>query len=470
MSMRITQSMLYSRSLLDIRRSTQGLTQLQQQVASGHRISRPSDDPSSMLRIIPLTSEIRNLENLLENATMSKETLNMSSSALEEGSSIMARMNELLVQGANGAVSASDRASLAVEVEQLLSGMVGIANTQRNGSYIFGGKESQNPPFTLVNDANGKRVVYSGSQSPHVVDVAPGIDTVLYSPGDNVFQARDRSLTQIAGSTGAAPTTFHDTGTGFGQLQVSFDGLSNLPAAITAGSGGPNTALGVLNYDYNATTGLSINGGPRLPTPITDGVFPTGDTPPQTVSLSVSGPVVPATGTFNSNARLSTDGGATSKLVDFSSNTVQVQNSFDSTVLNVDVTNLSAAGTDEVTYQGTFDVFTVLIAAQDTLANKDGLPDIEVQDRLRQLIGESQRAHDDILTGLQESGYRSNSMDLLKDRVENLVVSDEESLSLVRDTDLTEAITALTQKQFAYQASLQISAQIVQTSLLSFLR
>lgn len=79
------------------------------------------------------------------------------------------------------------------------------------------------------------------------------------------------------------------------------------------------------------------------------------------------------------------------------------------------------------------------------------------------------RAHEDILDGLRELGFRSSSMDLLRSRVENISASSAESLSLIQDTDIAEAILQLQQQDLAYRASLQVGARVLQTSLMNYL-
>ena len=66
--------------------------------------------------------------------------------------------------------------------------------------------------------------------------------------------------------------------------------------------------------------------------------------------------------------------------------------------------------------------------------------------------------------------YRLGDMTLVQDRVDGLKINATQSLSLERDTDIVEAIVDFNQRDSLYQASLRVSAEIVQTSLLSFLR
>ena len=474
--MRITQSALYSRALFDIQRGLFRYSQLQTEVATGRRVNRPSDDPAAALRVLPLRGELRDLAQFGENVALARETLDISAASLEDGSSVMQRVRELATQAANGTLSGSDRESISAEVDQLLDQMLGIANSRRGERYLFGGTETGSQPFTLETVGGRTRAVYNGNGQSLEVDVAPGVNTGINVPGDAIFLTRDRGATTFSAapgsqSTGVASFGSGDTGIGFGELQVSFAGFSNLPDNVTAAPGS-NTALGELSYTFDAASNtLSIEGGPpqSVPTPL-DGVqFRTADG--REVSLAVSGAPTPDSGSFTAEANLSTDGGLTSVTVgSFGTGPVAVRNSEDGSMLYLDVNNLDRTGTEDVKFNGTFDVFTTLAELRDVLANGDGFDDGYVRDRVGSLLEEIDGAHNSVLDGLRELGFRSSSMDVLQNRVEGMRVSRTESLSRIEDTDIAESILQLQRQDLSYQTALQVSARVLQTSLQGFLR
>ncbi|MCA8963743.1 MAG: flagellar hook-associated protein FlgL [Planctomycetes bacterium] len=475
MSLRITQGMLYSRALGDVQSGLYRYSQLQQQISTGRRINRPSDDPAGSLRILPIRNDLRNLDQLTNNVALARETLNTGAGSLEDASAAMQRVRELTTQASNGTLSTSDRRSIGAEMEQLLNQMVGIGNSRRGDRYLFGGTENGTPPFELVTVNGHTRAVYHGNRESLEVEVAPGVTTALNVPGDRIFLQRDRGATLFSATpggpaTGAVPTGRGDTGVGFGELEVSFAGLhTDAPSTVTAGAGNTN-ALGQLSFTFtSAPDTLSIGGGPALNLPITDGNFTTADG--RTISLTVTGVPATTTGTFTAKASLSIDGGETvTEVSDFSSSSISVRDSFDGSVLNVDVRTLARTGTEDVKYTGTFDALTTLITMRDLLRNEEGLPDDVVRDRIAQMMTEIDSAHDAVLDGVRELGFRSSSMDVLGNRVEGLRIARTESLSMVQDTDIAEAILELQKQDLSYQAALQVSARVVQTSLQGFLR
>lgn len=475
MSLRITQGMLYSRALADVQRGLFRYSRLQEEVATGRRINRASDDPAAALRVLPLRNDLRDLEQLHGNVALAKETLDTGAGSLEDASALMQRVRELTTQAANGTISSSDRQSIAAEVEQLLNQLVSIGNSRRGDRYLFGGTENSISPFELVEDAGGTRIVYRGNHESLSVEVAPGVTTALNVPGDSIFQHRERGATTFApasgtAATGARPAGSGDTAIGFGELRVTFAGLhTDAPPTVTAGTGA-TTAVGKLAFAFTAAPAtLSVGGGPALSIPVTNGAFTTADG--RTISLSVSGVPATTTGVFTAKAALSIDGGATTtEVVDFSPASVQVANSYDGTVLNVDTEFLARTGTEQVKYEGTFDAFTTLATLRDLLRNTQSLPESEVRDRIAQMLAEVDGAHDAVLDGVRELGFRSSSMDVLQNRVAGLQVARTESLSLVQDTDIAAAILELQRQELSYEAALQVSSRVIQTSLQGFLR
>jgi flagellin-like hook-associated protein FlgL len=475
MSFRITQGTMFNRAVADVQRGLQRTSLLQQQIASGRRVQRPSDDPVAMLQITPLRGDIARLEQMRDNTFMARETLDLSASSLEDASEIMQRARELTMQASNGTLSSSDRASIAAELDQLLGQLLGVANSKRGDRHLFGGTDDGSQPFELVERDGRTTVFYRGNRETLAIDVAPGVQTSLNVPGEDVFQARNRGATTITPmpgttATGVLPVSAGSSAIGFQRLDVTWGGLTaDRPTTFAAGNG-TTTALGPLGYDFDPVAGtLSIAGGPPVGIPVSNGTFTTGDG--RTISLTVSGaPPVPS-GTFTSAARLSTDGNDTVAIVDdFSQPVATVRSALDGLTLYVDPRNITRTGVEEVKHEGTFDAFTTLISLRDLMRNDNGMPDADVQSRLSGMLAEVDGALDAVLDGTREVGFRSASMEALRNRVEDLSSASQDRLSQLEDTDVTEAILRLQQQDISYQAALQISARMVQTNLNGFLR
>ncbi|MFY7949660.1 MAG: hypothetical protein ACOVRP_10650, partial [Gemmatimonas sp.] len=86
MSIRITQGMMFARARRDVQSGLFRYTQLQEQIATQRRVNRPSDDPAAALQILPLRSDLANLQQLSDNVSLARESLNTSTASLEPAS------------------------------------------------------------------------------------------------------------------------------------------------------------------------------------------------------------------------------------------------------------------------------------------------------------------------------------------------------------------------------------------------
>jgi flagellin len=121
------------KSQLDLSRSMQRLS-------SGLRINSAKDDAAGLAISDRMTSQIRGLNQAARNSNDGISMAQTAEGALQETTNILQRMRELAIQSANDTNSASDRASLQAEVNQLKQEMTRIAgSTSFNGRNVLDG-------------------------------------------------------------------------------------------------------------------------------------------------------------------------------------------------------------------------------------------------------------------------------------------------------------------------------------------
>lgn len=131
---------MMSQSLLRNLNSAQGrMDKLQNQMSSGLRISRPSDDPAGIQNAMRLKSNIASVEQWKNNADAAVDYMNTTDSTLGDMTSILQRVRELTVRGSNGSLATDDRAAIVDEVDQLSDQLRMMTNTQVGSKYIFSG-------------------------------------------------------------------------------------------------------------------------------------------------------------------------------------------------------------------------------------------------------------------------------------------------------------------------------------------
>jgi flagellar hook-associated protein 3 FlgL len=159
-------------------RATQGMGQLraranalQQQISSGEKQARSSDDPlaSSRLRSLARTDTLSRVDNL--NSDRASADLRLADSALSSFAEYITRAKELATQAANGTLTAAQRASIGGEMLMLHGNLVTLANTRNvAGQSLFGG-ETTGDAYTL--DASGN-AVYTGTASAGELPLGDG--------------------------------------------------------------------------------------------------------------------------------------------------------------------------------------------------------------------------------------------------------------------------------------------------------
>ncbi|MDP3480380.1 MAG: flagellin [Desulfoprunum sp.] len=138
----------------NLSKSQTDLSRSMQRLSSGLRINSAKDDAAGLAISDRMTSQIRGLNQAARNANDGISLAQTAEGALQETTNILQRMRELAIQSANDTNSASDRASLQAEVNQLQQEMSRIANsTSFNGKNVLDGTLN-NAQFQVGANAN----------------------------------------------------------------------------------------------------------------------------------------------------------------------------------------------------------------------------------------------------------------------------------------------------------------------------
>jgi flagellar hook-associated protein 3 FlgL len=180
--MRISTSYIQQQSVDTMLAKQTELAQTQQQVSTGERILKPSDDPVASVRLLGLERNISLTEQYQGNADAAENKLSVTDGVLSTAVDILQRIRELAVQSLNDTNDAGARSGIAAEIEQLNASLVSLANTtDANGEYLFSGYQSKTEAF----DPN--TYAYGGDTGQRSLRVGSGYLVEISEPGSDIF-------------------------------------------------------------------------------------------------------------------------------------------------------------------------------------------------------------------------------------------------------------------------------------------
>jgi len=147
----------------------------QNQVLTGKKFERPSEDPIGAFFSIDARSVKSRITQLDANLRAAKEYIGLTDNALSEASTSMTQAYTVAVRGANSTYDQNARDGMASEINEIQKRLVSLANSQgSNGQYIFAGHHTSTKPFTV----NGATIDFNGDTNPVGVEIRPGDATM----------------------------------------------------------------------------------------------------------------------------------------------------------------------------------------------------------------------------------------------------------------------------------------------------
>ena len=136
---RITQRSLSDTALRGLQGSLGRVQRLQEQLSSGRRIERPSDDPAGTAAAMTFRSQRSASEQYLRNIEQASGRLASADTALTTLSDRFRAVRDLMVSSVSGAKSADSLSALATELSAVRSEVVDLYNTRYLNRPVFGG-------------------------------------------------------------------------------------------------------------------------------------------------------------------------------------------------------------------------------------------------------------------------------------------------------------------------------------------
>lgn len=186
MTTRISENMKYTTMVNNLFRVQDNYNKLMEKMSSQKTINRLSDDPLGMSKIMGYKESKSTVENYRCNVNSSKVWITMTESKLSGVNNILVRAREIALSQSTATASAETRKIAAVEVQQIIEEVRGLANSKYGDRYLFAGAKMDEYPF-------------SSSES------APAIGEVAKANGNGGF---DGTVTAGGTYTGAVNKTY----------------------------------------------------------------------------------------------------------------------------------------------------------------------------------------------------------------------------------------------------------------------
>jgi flagellar hook-associated protein 3 FlgL len=193
--MRVTQSMLTANSMRNLSSSYDRMGKLQDQLATGKKITRPSDDPVVAMKGMFYRSNLTGIEQYKRNLSELYLWMENSEAGIDQANQGLQRVRELTIQGKNDTLSPEDRQAVAREIEQIKQDLVNVADTQVAGRYIFHGTDVSKSPIAdkAVNGDTAPQVAANladGTIDNYQIEVSRGVSLKANVNPNNVFSQK----------------------------------------------------------------------------------------------------------------------------------------------------------------------------------------------------------------------------------------------------------------------------------------
>lgn len=185
--MRVTQNMLSNNMLRHLMSSQANLDKYMEQLYTGKKIRRPSDDPVIAMKGMNYRSQVGEVEQYKRNTSEVHNWMENSEAALNESIHTLQRMRELAVRASNSTYGDDELQSIREEVEQLRDHLIDLGNTNVNGKYIFNGSNTKEAPLIVAE--NGEIESFPTDVIPVKIEVYTNIDIQANVDSERIFNS-----------------------------------------------------------------------------------------------------------------------------------------------------------------------------------------------------------------------------------------------------------------------------------------
>jgi flagellin len=162
------------------RASNLKLSRSMERLSTGQRINSAKDDAAGLAITNRMTSQVRGIQMAIKNSNDAISMSQTAEGAYGQVGNILQRMRELSVQSASGTMSASDRSSIQLEVDQLKEEINHIADTTNfNNIKLLDGSAKDVVIQTGANQEDKIKMSFDSVRANHIgSDIQPSLTSL----------------------------------------------------------------------------------------------------------------------------------------------------------------------------------------------------------------------------------------------------------------------------------------------------
>ncbi len=163
-----------------MRSSNLKLSRSMERLSTGSRINSAKDDAAGLAITNRMTSQVRGIQMAIKNSNDAISMSQTAEGAYGQVNNILQRMRELAVQSATGTVTNSDRSSIQLEVDELISEINHIASTtNHNNIKLLDGSAKNVVIQTGSNQEDTIKMAFDSVKANHMgSDIQPSVTSV----------------------------------------------------------------------------------------------------------------------------------------------------------------------------------------------------------------------------------------------------------------------------------------------------
>lgn len=205
------------------------LVETQQQLSSGKRVTKPSDDPLAAAQAERLRSREARIQAEQRAAEHARHLLSSADTALGDATELLQTARETLLAAATATASPRDRAMHAEQLRQIRGQLLAVANRgDGNGGFVFGGQGTVSSPFDPATAAYralaGEQTVGAGPSIPVTLDGRQTFAAIRTPTGtESIFSRLDDAIAVLADPASSGAAAAAAAGTGIDAIDRAID-------------------------------------------------------------------------------------------------------------------------------------------------------------------------------------------------------------------------------------------------------